>query len=41
MKGNFKEKSYALFTRKLSFVSDSDSDKSDNVDSEEEYNVEL
>ena len=38
MKDNFKEKPFALFIRKSSFVLDSDNDKSD---SEEEYIVEL
>lgn len=41
MKDYFKERSFVLFTKELSFSPESESDKSDNSDSNEEYNAKL
>lgn len=41
MQDSFKGKSFALFIKKSNFTPNSDNDKYDNVDSEEEYYVEL
>lgn len=41
MKDKYKDKSSTLFSRKSTFAHDSDDDKFDNVDSKEEYYVEL